>query len=71
MCWGNNIKVSVCPSSTVYEETNKTTIASTDAAVGDTTIDVSSASGLTVGDIVNFGESGGYEYRITNIASTT
>src|SRR6056300_1164306 len=69
--WGNNIKVSVCPSSTVYEETNKTTIASTDAAVGDTTIDVSSASGLSVGDIVNFGESGGYEYRITNIASTT
>ena len=69
--WGNNIKVSVCPSSAVYEETNKTTIASTDAAVGDTTIDVSSASGLSVGDIVNFGETGGYEYRITNIASTT
>src|SRR6056300_360319 len=69
--WGNNIKVSVCPSSTVYEETNKTTIATTDAAVGDTTIDVSSATGLSVGDIVNFGESGGYEYRITNIASTT
>src|SRR6056300_1231576 len=69
--WGNNIKISVCPSSTVYEETNKTTIASTDAAVGDTTIDVSSASGLSVGDIVNFGESGGYVYRITNIASTT
>jgi len=69
--WGNNIKVSVCPSSTVYEETNKTTIATTDAAVGDTTIDVSSATGLSVGDIVNFGETGGYEYRITNIASTT
>ena len=69
--WGNNIKVSVCPSSTVYEETSKTTIASSDAAVGDTTIDVASASGLSVGDIVNFGETGGYEYRITNIASTT
>jgi len=69
--WGNNIKVSVCPSSTVYEETNKTQVATTDAAVGDTTIDVSSASGLSVGDIVNFGETGGYEYRITNIVSTT
>ena len=69
--WGNNIKVSVCPSSTVYEETNKTTVASSNAAAGDTTIDVSSATGLTVGDIVNFGEAGGYEYRITNIASTT
>ena len=69
--WGNNIKVSVCPSSAVYEETNKTQVATTDAAVGDTTIDVSSASGLSVGDIVNFGETGGYEYRITNIASTT
>jgi hypothetical protein len=69
--WGNNIKVSVCPSSTVYEETNKTTIATTDAAAGDTTIDVASATGLTVGDIVNFAETGGYEYRITNIASTT
>ena len=69
--WGDNIKVSVCPSSTVYEETSKTTIASSDAAIGDTTIDVASASGLSVGDIVNFAETGGYEYRITNIASTT
>jgi len=69
--WGNNIKVSVCASSTVYEETSKTTIASSNAAVGDTTIDVASATGLSVGDIVNFAETGGYEYRITNIASTT
>ena len=69
--WGDNIKVSVCPSSTVYEETSKTTIASSDAAIGDTTIDVASASGLSIGDIVNFAETGGYEYRITNIASTT
>ena len=69
--WGNNLKVSVCPSSTVYEETAKTTVASSDAAAGDTSIDVASATGLNVGDIVNFGEAGGYEYRITNIASTT
>jgi hypothetical protein len=69
--WGNNLKISVCPSSTVYEETSKTTIASSNAAAGDTTIDVASATGLSVGDIVNFAETGGYEYRITNIASTT
>ena len=69
--WGNNLKVSVCPSPTVYEETSKTTVATTNAAVGDTTIDVASATGLSIGDIVNFAEAGGYEYRITNIASTT
>ena len=68
---GNNIKVSICPSSTAYEETSKTTINNTNLAVGDTSVTVASVSGISIGDIVNFGESGGYEYRITNIASTT
>jgi len=68
---GNNIKVSICPSSTAYEETSKTTINNTNLAVGDTSVTLTSSSGFSVGDIVNFGESGGYEYRITNIASTT
>ena len=68
---GNNIKVSICPSSTAYEETSKTTVNNTNLAVGDTSVTVASVSGISVGDIVNFGESGGYEYRITNIASTT
>ena len=68
---GNNLKVSICPSSTAYEETSKTTVNNTNLAVGDTSVTVASVSGISVGDIVNFGESGGYEYRITNIASTT
>ena len=68
---GNNIKVSICPSSTAYEETSKTTVNNTNLAVGDTSVTVASVSGISIGDIVNFGESGGYEYRITNIASTT
>ena len=67
--WGNNLKISSCPSATVYEETAKTAINQADCAVGDTTVTIDSASGLTVGDIVNFAESGGYEYRITAINS--
>ena len=67
--WGNNLKVSSCPSATVYEETAKTAINQADCAVGDTTVTIDSASGISVGDIVNFAESGGYEYRITAINS--
>ena len=68
---GNNLKISICPSSTAYEETSKKTINNTNLAVGDTSVTLTSISGFSIGDIVNFGESGGYEYRITNIASTT
>ena len=67
--WGNNLKVSSCASATVYEETAKTAINQADCAVGDTTVTIDSASGISVGDIVNFAESGGYEYRITAINS--
>ena len=69
--WGNNLKVSVCPDSTAYEETDKTTIASSNLSVGDTSFDLTSATGFSVGDIVNFGETGGYEYRITAISTNT
>ena len=67
--WGNNLKISICPSSTAYEETSKTTVNNTNLAVGDTTVTVDSSSGIIVGDIVNFGESGGYEYRVTAVSS--
>ena len=66
---GNNLKISICPSSTAYEETSKTTVNNTNLAVGDTTVTVTSSSGIIVGDIVNFGESGGYEYRVTAVSS--
>jgi phage tail sheath protein FI len=69
--WGNNLKVSVCPSATAYEETSKTTVSSTNNDVGDTSLDLTSATGFSIGDIVNFGESDGSEYRITNISSNT
>ena len=69
--WGNNLKVSLCPDSTAYEELAKTTIASSNLSVGDTSFDLTSATGFTVGDIINFGETGGYEYRITAISTTT
>ena len=67
--WGNNLKISICPDSTAYEETSKTTVNNTNLAVGDTTVTVTSATGFTVGDIVNFGESAGHEYRVTAISS--
>ena len=67
--WGNNLKVSVCPSSTVYEETNKTTVSDGSIAVGDTGLTLSDGSGFNVGDIISFGEDGGYEYRITAIST--
>ena len=64
--WGNNLKVSICPNSaTAYEDATHTTVNDASTAVGDTTIVLSDSSSINVGDIVNFGESGGYEYRVT------
>ena len=68
---GNNLRVSTCPSATVYEETAKTTTQDTDSAVGDTSIVVQSTTGFSVGDIINFSETGGFEYRVTNISGQT
>ena len=67
--WGNGLKISMCPSATVYEEIAKTTVASSNLAVADTTITLADATGFNVGDIVNFGEDGGYEYRVTAIST--
>ena len=69
--WGNNLKVSVCPSATAYEAVNKTTTNDASTAVGDTTIVLTSGTDFNVGDIVNFGESGGHEYRITGVSTNT
>ena len=71
--WGNNLKVSVCPSATAYEQTsaNNSNLLVDDesTAVGDTTITVDDGTLLNVGDIINFNETGGYEYRVTAIAT--
>ena len=69
--WGNNLKVSVCPSPTAYEAVNKSTTNDASTAVGDTTIVLTSGTDFNVGDIVNFGESGGHEYRITGVSTNT
>jgi len=66
--WGNNLKVSLCPSSTVYEETAKTTVSDSSIAVGDTGLTLASGTGFSVGDIINFGEDGGYEYRVLTVS---
>ena len=69
--WGNNLKVSVCPSATAYEAVNKTTTNDASTAVGDTTIVLTSGPDFNVGDIVNFGEAGGHEYRVTAVNTNT
>ena len=69
--WGNNLKVSVCPSATAYEAVNKTTTNDASTAVGDTTIVLTSGTDFNVGDIVNFGEAGGHEYRVTGVSGAT
>ena len=66
--WGNNLKVSLCPSSTVYEETAKTTVSDSSIAVGDTGLTLAAGTGFSVGDIINFGEDGGYEYRVLTVS---
>ena len=65
--FGNSLSVSTCPSATVYEETSKTTVNDASTTVGDTVVTVTSASGISVGDIVNFGDE--YEYRVVSIST--
>jgi len=65
--WGNSLAVHTCPSAAAYEEVDKTTTNDSSVAIGDTTITLTSGTGFNVGDIINFGESGGHEYRITAV----
>ena len=69
--WGNSLSVSVCPSATAYEMAAKTTTNDSSTAVGDTTITLTSGTDFAVGDIVNFAEAGGHEYRVTAVDSNT
>ncbi len=65
--YGNNLKIESCPSATAFEETAKTTVADASTAVGDTVVSVTSATGISEGDIVNFGDE--YEYRVVSIST--
>ena len=61
---GNAIGVSICASASAYEQTAVTTTSGAEAA-GQTEISVTDASVFGIGDIVNFGETGGFEYETT------
>ena len=65
--FGNSLQISTCPSATAYEETAKTTVADASMAVGDTVVTVTSGTGISAGDIVNFGDQ--YEYRVVSVAT--
>jgi len=65
--YGNNLKIESCPSATAYEETAKTTVADASTTVGDTVVSVTSSTGISAGDIVNFGDE--YEYRVISIST--
>ena len=65
--WGNNLRVDTCPSATAYQELNKTTVNDSSTSVGDTVVTVTSGTGISAGDIVNFGDE--YEYRVVSVAT--
>ena len=65
--FGNNLKIESCPSATAYEETGKTTVNDSSTSVGDTVVTVTSATGISAGDIVNFGDQ--YEYRVISVST--
>ena len=46
---------------------NKTTVADASMAVGDTVVTVTSGTGISAGDIVNFGDQ--YEYRVVSVST--
>jgi len=62
--WGNSIGVSICATANAYEQTAVTTTSGSEAAA-QTDISVTDASVINVRDLVNFGESEGYEYEVT------
>ena len=63
---GNSLGVSVCSSANNYSQ-NAVTTTSAEEAEGQTTISVTDASVFSVGDLVNFGETDGFEYEVTTV----
>jgi len=59
--WGNSLKISTCPSSSVYSSAG-ITVNDAATAVGDTTVTVSDGTTINVGDIINFGDN--YNYKV-------
>ena len=65
--FGNSLRIDSCPSATAYEQTSITTVNDASTAVGDTVVTVTSGTGISVGDIVNFGDN--FEYRVVSIST--
>ncbi len=63
---GNSLGVSICSSANNYSQ-NAVTTTSAEEAEGQTTISVTDASVFSVGDLVNFGETDGFEYEVTSV----
>jgi phage tail sheath protein FI len=59
--WGNSLKISTCPSSTVYSSSG-ITVNDSSTAVGDTVVTVSDGTSINAGDIINFGDN--YYYKV-------
>jgi phage tail sheath protein FI len=73
---GNNILVSVCPNATAYEQNAVTTLNDSSTSVGDTTVTVTSGTGINVGDILSFSTTAatndyddGEQYRVTGVST--
>jgi len=73
--WGNSLTVATCPSATAYQQDAKTTVNDAVTAVGDTTITLTSTTGINTGDILEFTDTAsgtdynGYKYRVTSVSS--
>ena len=59
--WGNSLKISTCPSSSVYSSSG-ITVNDSSTAVGDTVVTVSDGTSINAGDIINFGDN--YYYKV-------
>ena len=59
--WGNSLKISTCPSSSVYSSAG-ITVNDAATAVGDTVVTVSDGTSINNGDIINFGDN--YNYKV-------
>jgi len=67
---GNSLGVSICANAAAYEETAVTTT-SAEEALGQTVISVTDGTVFTIHDIVNFGETLGFEYQVTAADAST
>jgi len=75
--WGNSLGIYTCSTANGYQQDAITTVNDTSTAVGDKNIVLTSASNISVGDVLEFSSSvagtdyDGYKYDVTSIATNT